>query len=100
MEGVLELRELRQRFPLGAPFQLHLGLTDDTAGGDPLPNSLGADGAGVVEKVALPPGSLRQFIIEPAAAYVAESLTPFVAGWAVQSAEAAAFSIGVPMASG
>jgi hypothetical protein len=58
--------------------------------------ALGADGAGAVEKLALPPGSLRQFIIEPAAAYVAESLTPFVAGWSVQSAEAAAFSIGVP----
>ncbi len=58
--------------------------------------ALGADGAGPVEKVDLPAGSLRQFIIEPTTAYVAESLTPFVAAWTVQSPEAAAFSIGVP----
>ncbi|MDH3731208.1 MAG: DUF5719 family protein, partial [Acidimicrobiia bacterium] len=59
--------------------------------------ALGVDGAGAVEKVLVPPGSLRQFIIEPAAGYVAESLTPFVASWAAQGPEAAAFSLGVPM---
>lgn len=59
--------------------------------------ALGADGAGAVEKILVPAGSLRQFIIEPTAGYLAESLTPFVAGWAVQSPEAVAFALGVPM---
>ena len=62
--------------------------------------AVGADGAGSTEKVDIPAGSLRQFIVEPTTAYLAESLSGFVAGWAAQSPEAAAFSIGVPVSGG
>jgi hypothetical protein len=61
---------------------------------------LGIDGAGAVEKIAVPAGSLRQFITEPMTAYLAESLAPFSAAWGFQGAEAAAYSIGVPVGAG
>ncbi len=60
--------------------------------------SLGS-GPARTDKVALPAGTVRQFIVEgdEVVGLRADSLEPFTAAWSIQRSEGAAFSVGTPL---